>query len=564
MNYPTFLKEVDALSSGGGKEQLSAFIHEMARTLPEEKRRWFLDTLSTSVSSSPGKETKRDDSLEKEIRAAIGRLDEIRDGGKAIESEYNEEWDDWNDDPADEFFYRDPDKILPDISNAVSLLEKALDHEEYREGAALAERLSTLSVEVEGDSYYGDAMSLFDLFYNNLIRGDRDETVKTALYLAYMGNESAKRAEAMAGMMFSFGCYSITLESLLSSAPYEMELSSFLPSWIEALASRQDKKVDDLIAEATGMVADPEAVLDYASRYASSHPVIYRDILKKGKEKEYPSGLLSVGLRALDEIPAHQNLRSEVALLTAEHAIKKGEKDIMEKCWLEAFRTTPSVVNYLRLRLLSSSWPGISEGVQRIYRDFYSSSSFFSERVPLAVMLFFDGHFDEVVEKFMNEENGLGWTGTFMKPGIAFFLLLLSDKAAGKGMDTMLSLAMKASSFSAAEFLSGTENKGRKNDAALFAECFERWKKDIHLDEETSAGILEKVEGWVDLRVSAIMGGNKRKYYDECASFIAALGEVVESRGTPGGKEMILEGYRDKYNRRHSFHDSLRMYGMRR
>ncbi len=564
MNYPTFLKEVDAASCRGSREQLSAFVHEIARTLPEEKRRWFLDTLSDSLSSSPGKETKRDDSLEKEIRAAIGKLDEIRDGGRAIECEYNEEWDDWNDEPDEELFYHDPDKVLPDISHAVSLLEKALDHEEYREGAVLAERLSTLSVEVEGDAYYGDTMSLFDLFYNNLIRGDRDETVKTALYLAYMGNERGKRAEAMVVMMLSFGFYSIKLESLLSSAPYEMDLPSFLPSWIEALASRQDKKVDTLIEEAIGMSDDSVAVLDYASRYASTHPVIYRDILKNGKEKDYPLQLLDIGLRALDEIPVNQNLRSEVALLTAEHAIRKGGRDIMERCWLEAFRSSPCVVNYLRLRLLSSSRESVSEKVEGIYRAFYGSSSFYSGKVPLAVMLFFDGHFDEVVRAFMNPEKGLGWTGTFMKPGIAFFLMLLSDGAVGKGMEDMLSLARTASSFSASAYIMGTDMKKGADERALFAGCFEEWKKDIHLDEKTSAELLEKVEEWIDLRISAIMEGNKRKYYDECASFAAALGEVVESRGTPGGKEMILEGYREKYNRRHSFHDSLRRYGMRR
>lgn len=563
MNYPTFLKEVDAASCRGSREQLSAFIHEIARTLPEEKRRWFLNTLSDSVSSSPEKETKRDESLEKEIRSAIGKLDEIRDGGRAIECEYNEEWDDWKDDPDEELFFHDPDKILPDISYALSLLEKALDHEEYREGAVLAERLSTLSVEVEGDSYYGETMSLFDLFYHDLIRGDRDETVKTALYLAYMGNESGKRAEAMVEMMLSSGS-SITLETLLSSAPYEMELPPFLPSWIGALASREDKKVDTLIEEAIGMVAESEAVLDYASRYASTHPVIYRYILKNGKEKDFPLDLLDIGLRAIDEIPVNQNLRSEVALLTAEHAIRKGKRDIMEKCWMEAFRSSPCVVNYLRLRLLSSSRETVSEKVERIYRAFYASSPFSSDKVPLAIMLFFDGHFDEVVRGFMNPEKGLGWSGTFMKPGIAFFLMLLSDGAVGKGMEDMLSLARKASSFSASAYITGTDIKKGVDERALFAGCFEEWKKDIHLDEKTSAELLEKVEEWIDLRISAIMEGNKRKYYDECASFVAALGEVVESRGTPGGKEMFMQGYRDKYNRRHSFHDSLRRYGMRR
>ena len=379
-----------------------------------------------------------------------------------------------------------------------------------------------------------------------------------------MGNEEAERAGAMVKSMCSFRHYSITLESLLETARDEMDVASLLPLWIEALARRPSEDVDKLLEEAVSMLGDSASVLDYASRYASSHPVIYRDVLKNGKEKDFPMPLLDIGLKAIDEIPVDGKLRDEVCLLTASLAVREGKKEIMEKCWFEAFRSKPCVVNYLRLRLLSSSWKSVSEKVERIYRESCRSSSFFSEKEPLAAMLFFDMHFDEVLEKFMKAKEGLGWSYTFMKPGIAFFLMLLSDGARGKGMEDMISLACTASSFSAAAYTAGTDEKKGADDKVLFSECFCMWKRDVHLDEETAAKILDRLEKWIDLRISAIMDANKRKYYDECASFIAALGEVVESRGTAGGKEMIMQGYREKYNRRHSFHDSLRRYGMRR
>ena len=564
MNYPTFLKEVDARVSQGCKEQLSAFIHEIARTLPEGGRRCFLDTLDAYLSTAVKAKKERKDNLEAEIKTAIEELDEIKSGEeRMLSSEYNEMWDDWNDSMEDEIIFHDPEEILPDITHAISLMHKAVDREEYREGAALAERLSELRVEVSGD-YYGEPLSIADLIYYNLISSNMDTIVRTALHLEYMGNEKEKRAEAMVELMCSFRNYSVTLESLLETARDEMEVSEFLPSWIEALAARPAKAVDELIEEAVFMLDDSSAILDYASRYASSHPVIYRDILKNGNENDFPLSLLEIGLRAMEEIPSDGELRDEVCLLTASCAVREGKKDIMEKCWFEAFQTTPSVVNYLRLRLLSSSWESVSEKVERIYRGRYSSSSFSSDNVPLATMLFFDMHFDEVLEKFMNPKEGLGWSFTFMKPGVAFFLLLLSEGASGKGMDDMLSLARTASSFSASAFIMGTDEDDAEDDKAMFSRCFENWKKDVHLDEETSSRLLERMEKWIELRISAIMGANKRKYYDECASFIAALGEVVESRGRIGGKEMVMQGYREKYNRRHSFHDSLIRYGMRR
>jgi len=563
LNYPTFLKEVDAAVSRGSKEQLSAFIHEIARTLPEGGRRGFLDTLGSYLSAQAKAKKEKKENLDAEIRAAVEELDEIISGERMLGSEYNEMWDDWDDDAEDEIIFHDPEEILPDIKHALSLMYKALDREEYRAGAVLAEKLSELRVEVGGD-YYGDPLSIADLIYYNLVSGDIDTIVRNALYLEYMGNEEAERAGAMVKSMCSFRHYSITLESLLETARDEMDVASLLPLWIEALARRPSEDVDKLLEEAVSMLGDSASVLDYASRYASSHPVIYRDVLKNGKEKDFPMPLLDIGLKAIDEIPVDGKLRDEVCLLTASLAVREGKKEIMEKCWFEAFRSKPCVVNYLRLRLLSSSWKSVSEKVERIYRESCRSSSFFSEKEPLAAMLFFDMHFDEVLEKFMKAKEGLGWSYTFMKPGIAFFLMLLSDGARGKGMEDMISLACTASSFSAAAYTAGTDEKKGADDKVLFSECFCMWKRDVHLDEETAAKILDRLEKWIDLRISAIMDANKRKYYDECASFIAALGEVVESRGTAGGKEMIMQGYREKYNRRHSFHDSLRRYGMRR
>ena len=563
MNYPTFLKEVDAAVSRGSKEQLSAFIHEIARTLPEGGRRGFLDTLGSYLSAQAKAKKEKKENLDAEIRAAVEELDEIISGERMLGSEYNEMWDDWDDDAEDEIIFHDPEEILPDIKHALSLMYKALDREEYSAGAVLAEKLSELRVEVGGD-YYGDPLSIADLIYYNLVSGDIDTIVRNALYLEYMGNEEAERAGAMVKSMCSFRHYSITLESLLETARDEMDVASLLPLWIEALARRPSEDVDKLLEEAVSMLGDSASVLDYASRYASSHPVIYRDVLKNGKEKDFPMPLLDIGLKAIDEIPVDGKLRDEVCLLTASLAVREGKKEIMEKCWFEAFRSKPCVVNYLRLRLLSSSWKSVSEKVERIYRESCRSSSFFSEKEPLAAMLFFDMHFDEVLEKFMKAKEGLGWSYTFMKPGIAFFLMLLSDGARGKGMEDMISLACTASSFSAAAYTAGTDEKKGADDKVLFSECFCMWKRDVHLDEETAAKILDRLEKWIDLRISAIMDANKRKYYDECASFIAALGEVVESRGTAGGKEMIMQGYREKYNRRHSFHDSLRRYGMRR
>ncbi len=73
---------------------------------------------------------------------------------------------------------------------------------------------------------------------------------------------------------------------------------------------------------------------------------------------------------------------------------------------------------------------------------------------------------------------------------------------------------------------------------------------------------LGMIDEWIERRVAGIMANNRRKYYGECASYIAALGEVQESAGDKGAKARIMERYRNEYYRRWAFHQELAGYGM--
>jgi hypothetical protein len=58
------------------------------------------------------------------------------------------------------------------------------------------------------------------------------------------------------------------------------------------------------------------------------------------------------------------------------------------------------------------------------------------------------------------------------------------------------------------------------------------------------------------------MENNRRNYYAECASYIAAIGEVQQSRGEANAKARIMEEYRQEYSRRRAFLAELRNFGM--
>lgn len=563
MNYPTFLKKVDSTAACCDIESLRAFVHEIARTLPEEKRERFLGdlcSLSNSPKETEDRFTKDEEDFAKEIDASLMKIEEIRNEERSIDSEYSEEYYDW-DDYDEHYEFSDPEDVLDDIEEAIALLDKAVDREEYEKGFVLASALSSLTVHVTGD-YYDEKMTMNELFYRDLLLENKDDLLKSSVYLAYMANDGNTRAEAMVTMMENLGNFSVSLEEILESADDEIDLPSLLPSWIEALAGRNSKAVDELLEEALNMVDDPSLILDTASRYASTHPSIYLYVMKSGLDNKSASQMLETGLKAMKEVPEESKTRSEISLLTAGYALKCDRKSTAEECWFEAYRSLKTVVNFLRLRLLSDNWTMYSQRVRTLYIAYYSLKSRWDQK-PYAAIMFFDARFDEVIDMFMNVKEGLGWSSTFMKEGIALFLMLLSNGAEGKGIADMRKRAFNAVSFKSEDYTLGTNIECDSSDYDMFINVFDKWKALISLDEDRCSEWITKIEKWVEMRVDAIMSANKRNYYDECASFIAALAEVEESRGKKGAKEAVMQSYKSLYPRRRAFISELVHYGMR-
>ena len=66
----------------------------------------------------------------------------------------------------------------------------------------------------------------------------------------------------------------------------------------------------------------------------------------------------------------------------------------------------------------------------------------------------------------------------------------------------------------------------------------------------------------IDKRVHGIVSGQHRNHYESVAALAAALGEVKESRGEAGAKEIQLQKYREEFPRHSALHGELRSYGM--
>ena len=114
MNLTNFLKQTDAITAQYSAEQLTSFIHDIGRVLPEHHREDFLKRLKAI-----GEETEKTSNKDEVKVLELNEMYEhVRNNLRIIDSQevtisgiLNEEYDDWYDDSSDEFYYEDENGI---------------------------------------------------------------------------------------------------------------------------------------------------------------------------------------------------------------------------------------------------------------------------------------------------------------------------------------------------------------------------------------------------------------------------------------------------------------------
>ncbi len=573
MNLPQFIKYADELAAEMTEDQLKLLIHEIARTLPEKQRNQFIKTLK-SIANDRSPNEKTDDQtadaytlLRRDIEKATEFLNAVNDGQYSLDSEIDYEYADWDAEGHDNFEFSDPEDILPKIEDSIALLDRCIDLTAYKEGVELAGILLRLDINAEGDyeDYDGTPLRIVDLYEEELLEGSIDDFVKKALFLVYTGSSMSYRPAFLYNYMCGLDYVEIKLEDIMQLGDQDLpEFDEFLPLWIDYLGQQNGITADKLLDEALSMAGD-EQYLAAAQKFANTHPKLYRKILQTGISGKNDAQMMNVGLEALENISDLSVLRGEIALLTADYANNVYAQETAEFCWLEAFRSDISVENYLRLKFFLSDYDKYAVKIRNIYEDFRKATSY--ERADhnktYCAILFFEKRFDETMKKGLNVEKALGWTYTFMKEGIALFLLLLfHGSKLPVGLQTMRSVALEKLAFNTEKFMSGTTITDKKDPEAIFWDLFDHWKSRVDFSGEEYDRWMDTIGDQIEKRIVGIMQANRRNYYGECAAFIAAYGEVLESHGVPHGKARTMESYRAKYPRRSSFISALQSYGM--
>lgn len=583
------------------KEQLAEFIHETARTLPENHREDFLAEMllfaggkETHICPEPSKADQEAAADFEQKRSFLRtRLERMESGELCLEGSLNPEYDDWYSSAEEEFLYSDPEGILDIIEEACRFVHQCVDCEEYQAACELTGILIGLDIMVGGEyqEYTDEPININDLKSYHLGNVDYRTLVIDAARAAYCASALSERADELYITLMNSGRRDITLEMILQGGRELPEIDAFLPLWIEHLGRMTGSSAGKLLQEALELADDGEQLLANARKYCGEHPELYEQYLTANQGKTDADSLLAVGTEALEAIEKKYLVRSRIALLTSRTALEQDRPELAETCWLEAFRSDTRVVNYLRLLMECRDFSNVREAAAQIYRETCSQLRKDSYFLPTAgggrenqlnptqayLLAFLGGEFDYVRERAMNATNSLGWSASFMKCGLAAFLLLLTEdgslpqdaaqqggelKTMKPGAREMLRRIVAAVGFDKSEYEKGTLRLIEESNEGWFLTCWNHWKRTVPLSREQREALLEWAEGLVTKRVQGIMEGNHRNYYGECAAYIAALGEAREAGGEPNGKQATMAKYMEAYNRRSAFRQVMRGYGM--
>ncbi len=587
MNLTNFLKQTDALTAKYSTEQLIAFIHDIGRAFPEHCREDFLERLraaggkTRTASNKNAVEDTDFDEIYSRIRSNFKRI-ELQE--VTITGILNEEYDDWYDDGNEEFYYEDNDGVSDMLGKACGFVHTCMDRERYQEGFEIGKQL--LSMEILCVDEYGDEeFSLEDMVYHNLLCCDLKQIILDTAYCAYYAALPEKRPEALFGVLAGAGKEEITLEAIMQHGDEELpDFEDFLTHWITYLGGRTENDADRLILEAVALLNDTSLAVQYAERFAAVHPRLYLNILENRKNTA-ANDMVSIGIKAMKAIPKNYIIRSRAALETAEYVIETdGEKSLLEQCYFAAYESDTSALNYLRallngyeceekrgeLRKVFMKFSGNKDGGSSLMRDFenpylypyFERKENKPDRNTVLLLRFLDGQFADVFDEGLNNSKALGWTGTFMKPGIAIYLLCMHEGPwSGKGIIAMADMVKNAVRFSEEEYRKGTRGFEGAVENNLFCQLFSKWKSLVQMDADVREHAIKRITVLLEKRTKGIMDANRRNYYGECASYIAALGEVLESMGEAGAKQRLMTSYKNKYPRRSAFREEMRHYG---
>ena len=582
MNRVQFLNAVEKTSSTYSDQQLLTFIHEIGKIVPDDKRELFLEKLK-SIPADASKEYFTlidDEAFQERFSEIVASLKQIENGDLYIEAFLDSGMN--CNDLSENHYFMDNGGIEGILDEANDFIHSCMDQERYIQGYEVGDLFLHLRIQCiheDGDEEF----SISNMISYDLVHIDMTKTILDILCCAYHALPLDTVSETLFDIIKNHNDKELYIRDIIIFEEGLDDFDKFLPRWLEYLGSQTGNHAERLIYEAIDYMQDREAVKAYAEKHIALHPGICLKFLQDNMQND--AQILDFGDRCLSLISPDYVIRSDIAL-TLLSFLARNDRDAGEKIehyGLIAFESDTRPINYLKALLrardkvaMRGKLHAILERFEEKYTpdislDGYDMAQFIynSElRENMAsfnniyVLRFLDGQFMEILESGKNEEETLGGPGAFLKQSLALFLLaLFRGEELDCGMQNILFKAQYALNFSKTEYERELPEKSDAEEEEIFYAVFREWKACTPMDESIQAEAVNMIRMLLFQRAHTIMADGELEVYDEFVSFIAAYGEVLESRGLVGGKQALMTELQNLYPKRMIFRTKLKEFG---
>ncbi len=546
MNYNEFIKSVNEKLATMSEKEKTKWIYNIARTASEHDRVKLLNSLDG----------------EKEYRPATYNKDELEEWCKKVEDaeiyfecsgyeEYGQNY--WDNDFVYEYY--DPFEIENKLSSSFQVAENLLFQKEYMEASVLYDLLLSLSFSaLDIDAEEWSEMGIEEVIDNEILSIDIKRIILNVMYLIFQTETGRERAEDLYNYLTWNISEHIKIEEIFIMGAEELlGIDSFMEEWIYLLKDKDGDRPGELLLEACLYQGGISRLCEVARVQFSRHPVLYKyaceHLLNENKDLECEK----LGLEAISLIPENLIIRGEIAEITSKTAAQLKHQDIVEECYKVAFYSYSTLNNYLRLFGLPYYENIIEKATKHaetlpVSESSMSKFDYYNKQMRennlskdlKDVIRFFNGEFEYIYDKCINDKSTLGWSSEFKGIGVPLFILLLNkDKKTTKAGERLINSIIYRVGF--------------VEDIESFSNKFLNWKEKQVLAEERREEYIEWLKQEVEKRAEAVVGGGYRKSYYKAAILIATLGETLESNGMTSGRAVTIERYKKIHSRKRAF-----------
>lgn len=539
-----------------------------------------------------------------ELDAVLRDVSRIEDETYCIRTKKNPDFDAWDED-SPEYLYEDPQGIIGGIlERGCAMVRRCLEREDFSQGLSLGRRLLNLGAVCIGDQSDWE-LTVVDLQELGMAEVDVEELLHDTLCCAFLCAAPVDRPRAIRLVLtdaLDLDPNLFTpLEVILQECePDERERIDFARHWTDFLTDFVDELSREQIPEVMELFPDAESFCLGTAEYASRNHILYAMILqclRDFSDRELARSGVDI-LQKLEDVRTVYPDRCTLAVKTAQAMISTGnlDQERLDTCDRIAFRTVPIPENYLRALCNASDPERMKRDLHEVLVDdeqtlfslpHWEVLDFARLRHPVDVYPL-DDPFPSFTDRILESEHPGDWRQGYSLLFTSLFLLCFYQEAGDHeenperdasvasfppGIRRALHCARTLLHFDVfwrrgMLMLQGCvdERSGEVSEEEklfLLWRILCRWREALALTKEQQEKTLQQLAEIIRRRTADVLHRGERSSYEDCCSLIAALSEVLQSRGQ-GTKQQFMDAYRESYPRHWAFLAQMERYGWER